>query len=157
MAEFMIDLLIVYVGVLAVRTVLSILPTLSREYDLYFKSFNNVPVTAPPNKSKTSSTGERGQVNDKKKKSEKKAKSSQDDEEDDDEGEEEGEEEEEEDSGTDDSQAPRPTVAAAALGAEGDRARECKGDDVTNETSTGQATSSDSADGVPSDDWRGSR
>lgn len=31
-------------GVLAVRTVLSIMPTLSREYDLHFKSFSNVPL-----------------------------------------------------------------------------------------------------------------
>ncbi|RYH19914.1 hypothetical protein EON65_25230 [archaeon] len=32
------------IGVLCTRTVLSILPTLSREYDSHFKSFNNVPV-----------------------------------------------------------------------------------------------------------------
>ena len=34
-------------GTLAVRTVMSILPTLSREYDQHFKSFNNVPVVPP--------------------------------------------------------------------------------------------------------------
>ena len=38
-------------GVLSVRTVLSILPTLSREYDLHFKSFYNVPVVLPDRKS----------------------------------------------------------------------------------------------------------
>ena len=31
-------------GVLCMRTILSILPTLSREYDQHFKSFNNVPI-----------------------------------------------------------------------------------------------------------------
>jgi tubulin polyglutamylase TTLL6/13 len=37
-------------GTIAVRTVLSILPTLSREYDQHFKSFNNVPVVPPERK-----------------------------------------------------------------------------------------------------------
>lgn len=50
-------------GVLAVRTVLSILPTLSREYDFYFKQFNSVPVNPPPNmKSKDASNGAKGAV-----------------------------------------------------------------------------------------------
>jgi hypothetical protein len=31
------------IGTLCVRTVLSIMPTLSREYDQHFKSFNNIP------------------------------------------------------------------------------------------------------------------
>mmetsp|Transcript_4866 Transcript_4866/g.7408 ORF Transcript_4866/g.7408 Transcript_4866/m.7408 type:complete len:1136 (-) Transcript_4866:239-3646(-) len=39
-------------GTLAVRTVLSILPTLSREYDFHFKSFYNVPVNPPPGSEK---------------------------------------------------------------------------------------------------------
>jgi hypothetical protein len=34
-----------------VRTLLSIMPTLARDYDLHFKGFNNVPVTPPPNTS----------------------------------------------------------------------------------------------------------
>ena len=38
-------------GVLAVRTLLSIMPTLARDYDFHFKGFNNVPVTPPPNTS----------------------------------------------------------------------------------------------------------
>jgi len=37
-------------GTIAVRTVMSILPTLSREYDQHFKSFSNVPVVPPERK-----------------------------------------------------------------------------------------------------------
>lgn len=36
------------IGTLCVRTLLSILPILSREYDQHFKSFNNVPSNLPP-------------------------------------------------------------------------------------------------------------
>jgi len=36
------------IGILCVRTLLSILPTLSREYDQHFKSFNPVPFSAVP-------------------------------------------------------------------------------------------------------------
>lgn len=47
-------------GTVIVRTVLSILPTLSREYDQHFKSFNNVPYKSDKSKSskyeKTSET-----------------------------------------------------------------------------------------------------
>ena len=35
------------IGTLCVRTLLSILPILSREYDQHFKSFNNVPLNVP--------------------------------------------------------------------------------------------------------------
>ena len=46
-------------GTLAVRTVLSILPTLSREYDLHFKSFSNVPIIPPEKKGSSSLTDEK--------------------------------------------------------------------------------------------------
>jgi hypothetical protein len=130
-----------------VRTVLSILPTLSREYDLYFKSFSNVPVTAPVNKSKLAAA-EKGAVNGEKKKEEENKKKrenrkstsaagtgSQGEEEDDEEEEEEEDgEEDEEDSGADEAQQ----VAPAGVEGEG-------GDEPAAESAP------------PTDDWRGSR
>jgi tubulin polyglutamylase TTLL6/13 len=46
------------IGTLCVRTVLSILPTLSREYDQYFKDFDGIPM-----KASTSSATENTQMN----------------------------------------------------------------------------------------------
>lgn len=37
-----------YLGTLCVRTVLSIIPTLSREYDQHFRSFGGIPYALPP-------------------------------------------------------------------------------------------------------------
>jgi Tubulin-tyrosine ligase family len=38
-------------GTLCVRTVLSIMPTLSREYDQHFKAFSNIPMASSPSSS----------------------------------------------------------------------------------------------------------
>lgn len=50
-------------GLVAVRAVLTILPTLSREYDQFFKEFNNIPVklsnlNASSNNSKSEDSSE---------------------------------------------------------------------------------------------------
>ena len=45
------------IGKVCVRTLLTVMPTLSREYDFHFKNFKNIPVKAPPPAESSSGTG----------------------------------------------------------------------------------------------------